>query len=463
MKKLKIEGIHLQLSQEKNNTYFLGVISFIVTAFFSVGFLHPDEHYQILELLNLKLPGKVIDRSIFNWDLNLYIRSWFQTFIYYLLIKPLSFLNGFQISFLTRLFNGLFGFWGIIYFFKSIGSFEEKTKKVLMMSMIWFVPFLMVRTNSESLSLSFFFFGYYFYNKEKKINAIFLWSLSFLTRYQMALLVAPIILIDLLKKDLKIKSASMMFLILIVGLSIGVLIDFWGYEKWVWAPYNYFYQNLVLNKSANFGVEPFYYYLVKPLIKGVPPLSLFVLFFSSKYMWKNRRSSLIYALLTFLLVHSYIPHKEVRFLIPVYIILTIFAVEEFVNKNKFTKMYMALFILNIFIMMKTSLTPAHSRINLYKYAYKKNFTKVFVPNAEKKFEFTMPFYMNRKIETEFLKNLGLEKSYVLFTSNLKEYKLFENKSACDLKYSQYPKWLQKFNFFNWLSRSSYFAFWSCKA
>src|SRR5210317_356795 len=132
--------------------YFLSLVPFVLAAIFSQGFIHPDEHYQILEFLNLKMSNWT-DPSIFNWDFHEKIRPWFQVSIYYSLFKFLPAINPFNMALIIRIFNGLLG-WLSIFLVSRLFFDKDSKKKLFFVSMVWFVPFFFVRTNSESLSTS---------------------------------------------------------------------------------------------------------------------------------------------------------------------------------------------------------------------------------------------------------------------------------------------------------------------
>jgi len=447
---------------QKNKFTLLSLFIVTVTAVFSTGFLHPDEHFQILELLKIKLEGKIIDPTIFNWDYHLRIRSWLQPFIYYTLLFPVKFLDGFQMALLIRLFNGLFGLYALLEFIRLIAPRKEHYPILLLTLLTWFVPLLMVRTNSESLSTSLFLLGFSFYEKKRKPFSMIFLSLSFLVRYQMALVICPLILLDLLRKKICPFTLIKMSLCFILMVSFGSLVDYWGYGVWSLTPYNYFFENLIQDKASSFGVSPFYYYLYKPLIKGVPPLSLLVFACGGIFIWKRRTDSLSIALLCFFIVHSLIPHKEVRFLNFIYVVMAVYSATWLITAKK-KKLISLFIILNFIIMMKTSLFPAHSRIGLYQHVAETRDVRLFTPAGYPPFRFTMPFYMNREIETKALdpKTKRLERK--VLSSTFEQYMRFKAQENCKLEYAQYPAWIKRFNFFNWLKRSSFHAIWSCQA
>ena len=58
----------------------------LVTAWFSNTFYFPDEHYQVLEFMALKLG--ITPASELPWEFAARIRPWFQPLVYFLIAKP---------------------------------------------------------------------------------------------------------------------------------------------------------------------------------------------------------------------------------------------------------------------------------------------------------------------------------------------------------------------------------------
>jgi phosphatidylinositol glycan class B len=82
--------------------------------------------------------------------------------------------------------------------------------------------------------------------------------------------------------------------------------------------YLYFWVNLIEGKSNSFGVEPWYWYLGR-LVKHLGPLLLFAC------IGIRRSPFLGWIALTILVSHSFISHKEIRFLYPMMAIVTTLA------------------------------------------------------------------------------------------------------------------------------------------
>ena len=250
-------------------------------------------------------------------------------------------------------------------------------------------------------------------------------------------------------------------MIIFAVIGMGVLIDFWGYSSWTFSFYNYLYYNLIEGRSKEFGVEPLYFYMVKPLIKGIPLLSIPILITFFKSSIRKDHKALIYSILTFVIVNSLISHKEIRFLTPVYILVTVFSIIELCRNKKWSKYIPLYIVVNLIIMAKTSLMPAHSRIMLYKEVYNRKLNKVYTLKNKNKFSFTMPFYMKSKIEVLGESFPSIEKEYLILGTDYKEFLEVSSRENCELTFSQYPTWIKHINVTNWLSRSSYFSVWKC--
>ena len=445
----------------KNNRLVLfSIMSFIVTGILSQGFMHPDEHYQILELLNIKFSGPHQDLSILNWDFHYKMRSWLQPFLYYTSFFYLKNINPFTLSMLIRLTNGLIGFYAIYNLAKI--TFPDKWKKVLLLtSYTWFVPYLMVRTSSESLATSFFILAYCLYRKKKLLYAAAFFGITFLIRFQMAVLIAPLMIISLYYKEISIKSFFGMLFFIIVIIALGAIIDYWGYGEWTMSSYNYLYYNLIEGRSKDFGTEAVYYYLYKPLAIGVPLISIPLLINYFSHTWKSKDKSLALSLLIFIVINSLIAHKEVRFLTPVYILVSIYAVKEMLCGKNWSRYIAVYLVFNLLVMTKTSLMPAHSRVLLYKEIYKRNMKTLFTIKEVDKFKFTMPFYMRGAIEVKSEEKVNSLGKYPLLTTNHSEFLIADKRKNCKLVYTQYPSWIKRINITDWLSRSSYFSIWNC--
>jgi phosphatidylinositol glycan class B len=98
---------------------------------------------------------------------------------------------------------------------------------------------------------------------------------------------------------------------------VCALADRWLYDGWVFTPYEYVRANLIENKAAGFGVEPWWFFGGQMLLFLMPPFSLVLVGLLAAAVWYDRRHVLVWATVPFLVGHSLIGHKEVRFLVPI--------------------------------------------------------------------------------------------------------------------------------------------------
>jgi GPI mannosyltransferase 3 len=446
---------------KKYKYHILSLLPFLITGIFSEGFIHPDEHFVTLEFLQTKI-STFSRPEIFHWDYHERIRPWFQAFLYYIFYFLTPFKAPFNLAMSYRLLAGILG-WFSLYLLT-----QKNTKRLLWISWTWFVPFLLARSSSESLSTSFFFLGAYFFTtdysrKSSLLSGIF-WGLSFITRYQMGIVIAVANLWYLYhKKSLRGLAWHSLMIFLIIGL--GVVVDFWGYGEWVFSPYNYLYTNLVESRASAFGTDPFWYYLTQPIIKGGVFIPLVLIMGGYQYLKKNKSSFWLPVLISFIVIHSLIPHKEIRFLTFVYIALALLTFsQEQLPLLKKKGVFIFLLVLNFSMMSKTSLTPAEGLLGLYEQVGKMKTTVFYTPSNQhgQLFTFEMPFYEKVKRETvgfNLLQLNSLPSDAIVLTTNYQQFKYLTD--HCRRTWLNYPEWVLAFNFFGWINRSAITALWSC--
>jgi phosphatidylinositol glycan class B len=111
-------------------------------------------------------------------------------------------------------------------------------------------------------------------------------------------------------------------LILVTGgalgaaLFFGVLVDRWFYGEWVLTPLRYFDVNLIENRAADWGVQPWWWYFVQLVYQLVPPYSLLLIAGGIVACFRRSRNVLVWVVVSFVLLHLIVGHKEARFLFP---------------------------------------------------------------------------------------------------------------------------------------------------
>ena len=178
-----------------------GFILYISAAVFSVGFLHPDEHFQIMEFANLKTGLNSPDDLA--WEFNARLRPSIQPTIAYLVIEACNTIgidNPFDQSTVLRIISSVLGFivmLMLIHTFKDELDTNKLQKWLIYLSIfLWFLIFIHVRFSSENWTGLFFFAGIsvYLNSRQKSIAYILLTGvllgLSFLFRFQTGIMIA---------------------------------------------------------------------------------------------------------------------------------------------------------------------------------------------------------------------------------------------------------------------------------
>lgn len=478
------------LSLLKNNLQFVAVAMIcFIAAYFSEGFFHPDEHFSTIELMHLKINPQ-LDQGLFGWDVDLKIRSYFQPFLYYILLAPLrvlEFNDPFIQVFLLRLFQALLFIFSFNYFLKNFLKDSDdrfRLNLLLLTCATWFIPFVIVRTSSESLSSSLFLLALGFALKENK-ETLLRWSfmagllagLSFLARFQMGI---PAFFLCLwLMFVAKKKYLELISYCVGIGVTFAILllVDFWGYGEWLSSPWNYLSENIFKSRASEFGTDPWYFYFKTILIKGAFPISFPLLAATLYYFYKFHKSVLTWILVPFILVHIVIAHKEWRFLTFVYILAPLMSfsvLEQIIRKNiqkPSWKIALSFIVfLNSALLLKVCLTKAHSPIGIYKILYREVDSSLPLLTLKKEqkppLDLMLRFYSKheRFVNAVSIDELNMKSvPFYLLTSTYEEMNEMQSRVPnCHWQDGIYPNWLLNFNFFKWRDRSSIWNLYHCR-
>ena len=467
------------LTLDKKILFAICLIFHLLAVIFGEGFHRPDEYLGIIRMMQFKLSTFPIEEL--SWEYPAQIRPWPQPAIYYclhILCKFLTIENPFIIATVFRLFSSALGFYSIILLTNwAEPLFTHKKYHHLAIAglcLLWFLPFFHARTNSENFGITFFIFALCLLRNHALWAGCML-GFSFIFRFQMGIMVASLILFIFIFEE-KRKIIPIITGILFANF-LGLIIDRWGYGEWTFTPWNYFYHNILLDKASDFGTSSWYYYLQKALSRGILPVSLF---FTLPFLWlwiKRPTHILSFLSLPYFIIHSIIPHKEIRFIFSLGLfaplVLAMF-VENIQKKILFEKSswWKILLILTLIVnntaLIIASTKPAYAPMGFYRHLYyKKEIIKkiniLFFQRDILDFYLKTPVKIKKKEFKQLQKDVHLKKKITgYYLSNQLEHKDFFIKlENCQLEYNPYPDWIIDI-LFKWKIKAKIWSLYYCR-
>ncbi len=417
--------MHL-IKSKFNIIIFISFFSHILASYFSTGWVNADEQSCVLEYVNFKLGYQsdpcflgILDGSV--KDSSLIIRSWFQPFLYFIIAKILIFLNltnFFTITFVLKLISSMLGFYAIYFFYNVTKKYiiSNKIKKFyfIIIFLYWFFPLLHARTSAENLSTSFLLIALsYYLNNENRQNIFKLTSFgillgfAFVFRYNVGVCVASILcwILFFEKNYLSKKIFNLIFIIfgIIVLIFIEQLTNLWGIEgKNFISKINFLDINWIISKtpsiqfflygsgndfysSSDWSNHPFFGYFYLTLFKYFPPISILVII-GLLYTWFfGFRNIIVWVTLPYFIIHSLIPHKELRYIYPVLVFAPYF-ICYFLDKTNLKEQIKNIFIkgtliLNFFGLIFFTFTSQTSELKILKKIYYSEVKEVYYINS----------------------------------------------------------------------------------
>ena len=464
--------------------WIAGFIVLMLAAFFSEGYHHPDEHYQLIEFAQYYL-GEA-DATNLPWEFEAQMRPTAQVFIAAGFIKFFSFFGAddpFFLAWVLRIISALLSFFSIRLLVQTFSprfqSQRAKSVLLLLSLFLWFIVYNNIRFSSENWSGTLFLMGFtVFYMDRIGELKRYLWvgalfGLSFLFRYQAIIMIGGFGLWMLFIHRANFKN-SLALIGGFVGVSlVGSLGDILFYGDTVFPFYNFIDENIFQGKAAEFGTEPVWFYLKDIFEKSIPPFSLFYLFAFGFMIYKQPKSALTWSLVPFFLVHSFISHKEGRFLFPMVFFLPLILAELYEKweaskwadwlKKKVYKIFRWLFIVvNGIALLVITFKSADSGIKVYRAIYEEvDGTALLYYMKKTPYEGgrgkQLHFYMPDDLKFQKAENLNEIKAIkgedCLFATS--DRSLFDEIEARGWEnvYRSLPKWVDNVNFNNWVDRT----------
>ena len=320
----------------------MALVVSVLTAWFNGGYVHPDEHWQILEFAWYKLGHQ--PASVLPWEFAAQARAGLQPWLaagLVTLMQAAGVFSPFVAAFLLRLASALLGLWVslrlAVWVLPTIRRVEYRRLAFYGTLFLWIAPFLHARFSSESWGASLAFLGLTLLldadaacgaDGEKRgaslpVRAAALsacaglaWGFAFFCRVQMAPSIAGTGLWMLVYRRGSWRPLAVAAAAFVVAGVANVAIDHWLYDAWVFTPFQYLYVNLVQGKSAAFGTSPWWMTVAPLLLLVLPPFSVLALASLLIGAWTCRRHVLAWAIVPFVVAHAAVGHKELRFMVP---------------------------------------------------------------------------------------------------------------------------------------------------
>ena len=335
----------IKSSQKIQWVLLLGLLVQIIFCITSVGYFHPDQHFQIIEFSSYQLNKPNAATAV--WEFSSNIRPTIQVYIFSVFRLCCDFLkinNAFHQLTILRLLQGLL-FW-VVFNLLAIYYCNKNNKQSLFIVLFiinfsWFLPYSRTIFSSEMVSALIFFpaitflYRQYINNKLHFLTSIyigFLLALSFYLRFQIAFAIIGFgIWIILIERQFKI--SLYLFLGFVIGILLNVFLDNHFYNKLVFTPYLYYKVNILQGVAASFGEKSFTYYIgILIGIIGVPFISILLLYQYAKTSLQHIKHPIVLSTLFFIIGHFFVGHKEERFMFTVINVIPIIIA---LNANSF--------------------------------------------------------------------------------------------------------------------------------
>lgn len=302
-----------------------GLAVLILAAWFSTGFQSADEHYQVIAFAEAKLGHQAV--GTLPWEYAAQIRSAFLPAICMAVFSAAHSIgveDPFLLTFLLRLLTALLAFGTVLTFVRAARPTvrPELQRAFLLLSFfLWFLPFLHVRFTGETWS------GFFLLLAMAQLLGssarrwrlarcgLFL-GLAFLCRPpSLAAAIGIMGWLVLVKREalLHLLQLVAVFALVLLG---GIAMDSWFYGQFTATAWNYMRLGMMGSADHPFTEFPWWYYYAWVFKYSIPLFGAIILLAFGLLCAFKPRHLLTWAIVPFLLLHMALPHKELRFLLP---------------------------------------------------------------------------------------------------------------------------------------------------
>jgi phosphatidylinositol glycan class B len=448
----------------------------MTAAYLHVGYVHADEYYQIFQFAAAKIGLHVLGMP---WEYSDKMRSTLLPALVVAIYKIYSLFTSpdpFILGFIMRIVASIISLSSIIImlqvFLPTIGGDQLNIEKKYLCLLSLFTLagiYYNIHYCSENISGSLILIGFsiLFANFKSQVlkyvlAGLFL-ALAFTARFQVGFLIFGLISWLIFIERLEFRLLIVLLLSLIVSIVLfNIILDHWYYGQWTITAWNYFKQNIVLNKVNSYRSEPWFYFFY--MGASILPFGLLYVIAAIILFAYKPRHPLTWALFPFILVHSVIGHKEIRFMVPIINFMPLclmYAVEIVYNKfgirllnaQKTIKTLWWINCMSLVVMV----VPPTTEMPLYKYLYR-NYQRptdyYFLTYGGSDVDFyKRQNLLSHKIEKiDDIKCDPVRPCLLALTCGQVEKLGFHNDKK--IVYSQCPSFLYKLNFGDWIGRTA---------
>ncbi len=466
----------------------LWVFLYSAGAWFSTGFHHFDEHFQIIEFARYKMGFNTA--AELTWEFHEQMRPALQPALAcggLALMEAVGLHDPFHQMFLFRWLTALLSLGAAVLFYNKMApalTDENHRKWFWYLNLgLWFLVYSRLRFSSEAWSALGMLAGFCLVVGQKAGFRLFsgglLLGLAFIFRFQAGIFVFALGAWMLFIQKNKMKELVVTLSGIGVALLLGMVTDRWFYGEWTFTPWHYLDLNILQDRASGFGVSPWYQYFLDFLGFGLPPFSLILLLLVLVYPFLYPKSAVSWSVVPFVLLHVVVGHKEARFLFPAVAFvpwMAIAAIGPLRDRWKWTswltnsRWAKAFVWVNSLALLIVLLKPAEANMGLYKYLYRNyagtntlmlglNDIPYEHENLQVRFFRDTLWTRQRLDQDPDIDTTGFERTLVIvnkslpFDRQLLERLVGENERISPL-YRDMPGWLSLLEYKGWYSRSN---------
>lgn len=295
---------------------------------------HPDEHFQILEFAWARAGRSPL--ADLPWEFPARIRPTLQPALAIAALRGLALLgvtSPYAWVLLLRLVSLALAFAVTVHVClhaaPRLGRYARRTLWLAAL-FLWFTPLFAARFTSENWGGLALAAALPLIERDARGRSArdavagVLLGLSFVLRFQMAFAIGALLVwLPVAGGRAGLARAVRAAAAALVVVALATLCDAWFYRGWVFTPWEYLRVNLVEGVASTFGTEPWYWYLEQIPLWTAPPLGLALGVLVLVAAATRPRSPWVWAAGAFVLGHSMIAHKELRFLFPLLYLLPV--------------------------------------------------------------------------------------------------------------------------------------------